>query len=72
MHCVQEFLYFYMFPCSHENRVYVQRDIHVLVGSPTVWEHPRAHALKCPPLGEPIHTRTSPSTNAIGRMGAAR
>ncbi len=25
-----------------------------------------------PSLGEPIHTRTSPSTSVIGRMGAAR
>jgi hypothetical protein len=42
--------YFYMFPCSHKRRVYVQRDIPVLMGSPKVWEHPWAHALKWPSL----------------------
>jgi hypothetical protein len=37
-----------MFPYSHKRRVYVQRDIPVLVGSPKVWEHPGVHALKWP------------------------
>ncbi len=50
----------------------MQRDIPVLVGSPKVGNTPGLMPSSGPPLGEPIHTRISPSTNAIGKMGAAR
>jgi hypothetical protein len=61
-----------MFPCSHETRVYVQRDIHVLVGSPTVWEHPRAHALKWPSLGRTHSYKNLPFNKCNRKNGCSQ
>ncbi len=44
-----------------KRELFMCEDVAILVGSLEVWEHPQAHTLIEPPLGEPTYTWTSPT-----------